>query len=306
MKAIDISQKYFFEYTLPLIKREFPSLVDRVAAGLAGEGSECLGLDDGISKDHDIEPACSIWLTDGDYERYSLPLHRALSDLPREYMGLEKQTSTPVGGARRGVMKSSDFYIRHLGTPYAPKEISHFLSLPSHALLAASNGKVFYDPLGEFTAVREELKKGYPRDVQLKKLSAKLLLMAQSGLYNFPRCKKRGDKGAFCLSLFEFVKNTISAVYLINNAYEPFYKWSLRMMEDLPALSSLKDPLTAILANADGASLKALEDITRKVCLEASKAAETEHIPDPEALAYLVNDKISDNNLRNEHILYAN
>ena len=101
---------------------------------------------------------------------------------------------------------------------------------------AAVNGEVFFDNYGEFTRIREELKKGYPEDVRLKKIAARLMKMAQSGQYNFPRCNKRKEYVASRLALSEFMSVSMSLVYLLNHAYRPYYKWVHRGLLDLPIL----------------------------------------------------------------------
>ena len=108
--------------------------------------------------------------------------------------------------------------------------------IPENALSTVTNGEVFFDNYGEFTRIREELKKGYPEDVRLKKIAARLMKMAQSGQYNFPRCNKRKEYVASRLALSEFMSVSMSLVYLLNHAYRPYYKWVHRGLLDLPIL----------------------------------------------------------------------
>ena len=68
IKGLELSKKYFEKVYLPIIKSEFPEILEKMAAGLAGEGSECFGFDDEISKDHDFGPSCCIWLDNNDFE----------------------------------------------------------------------------------------------------------------------------------------------------------------------------------------------------------------------------------------------
>ena len=55
--------------------------------------------------------------------------------------------------------------------------------------------------------------------------------MAQAGQYNYGRCMKRGDSQAAYLACAEFIKTAMSAVYLLNEAYMPYYKWIFRGAE---------------------------------------------------------------------------
>lgn len=293
MTGLETARVYYEELVLPMVQSEFPYLESRIAFGLAGEGSECLGFDDEISRDHDFSPSLCLWLTDEDYDKYGFALSRSYDRLSKS------RGDIPVGGARRGVLRTSDFYMKHIGTKNAPDTWQKWLSLPTHALATASNGEIFRDDMGEFSAVRGELLKGYPRDIQLKKLSAKLLLMAQSGLYNYPRCLNRGEVGGAAMSLYEFVKHSISAVYLINNKFEPFYKWAIRGISELSVLPHMGEKLTTILSGGGDCG-----KIQEEICSAVNKCGiVNEDIPDCEALAYMVNEEIKNEEIRNLHIL---
>ena len=77
MKGLEISEKFFYEYGLPMIEKEFSEYKDRIAAGLVGHGSECFGFDDEISTDHDFEPGFSLWITAEDERKFGFKLFRA-------------------------------------------------------------------------------------------------------------------------------------------------------------------------------------------------------------------------------------
>ena len=96
-----------------------------------------------------------------------------------------------VGGApEQGVLTIGAFFNRHLGSPEAPATWQQWLYTPEHAFAESTNGQVFLDGLGRFTAIRQAILKDMPKDVWLKKLAARTALAAQSGQYNFTRCLK--------------------------------------------------------------------------------------------------------------------
>lgn len=307
MKGLELAELYYKEHGAAMMEESFPRLVSRAAVGLSGEGSECLGFDDEVSRDHDFSPSFCIWLTDGDYEEYSFRLSRAYSALPREFHGVKRDGATPTGGARRGVMRTSDFYRKFLGSPSSPATAEHWLAIPEYALAAATSGKVFRDDLGEFSAVRETLLRGYPDDVKFKKAAAYFITAAQSGEYNYERCLAHGESGAAQLAIFTYVKNILAAIYLLNGRYMPFYKWAFRGAARLPVLSNLTDVLEFLISsgnepNEANAKRGIIGDVSRAVLTEAHRLGFTDGAASLEKAAYEANGKVSSPTLRNESV----
>ena len=94
MKGLELSELYYREYGEPMIREIFPGIEGRIAVGLCGEGSECLGFDDEVSSDHDFEPSFCMWLTDEDHEKFGFALSRAYSALPKSFMGYERSSAS--------------------------------------------------------------------------------------------------------------------------------------------------------------------------------------------------------------------
>ncbi len=309
MQGIEISRAFYEEYGKKMLEDEFCDVIERIAVGLVGEGSECLGFDDEVSRDHDFDAGFCLFITAEDERRFGFKLERAYAKLPKEFMGLKRSLLSPVGGNRHGVITVEDFYTRFLGTPYAPIDSVHWLKIPSVSLASASNGEVFRDDLGKFSEIREVLKKGYPEDVRRKKLAAHTVFMAQAGQYNFSRLLKRNEQGGAQLAVFEFVKHAISAIYLLNNSYEPFYKWAYRGLKELPILGNMGDALQYLTEtdnSKDNADTKyeVIEDIAGLIINEFMAQDLTKAIcGDLEKHAYSIVDGISDVNLRNMHIM---
>ncbi len=309
MQGLEIAREYYTRFGKPMLESAFAGELDRIAVGLVGEGSECLGFDDEISTDHDFEPGFCLFLTRADGEAFGFRLERAYAKLPKEFMGLRRSPLSPVGGNRHGVITVEDFYTRYLGTPSAPVSDRQWLYTPSYGLLAASNGEVFTDPLGAFSQVRQVLQKGYPEDVRRKKLAAHTVLMAQAGQYNYPRLIKRGENGAAQLALTEFVRHAISVIYLLNNRYEPFYKWVYRGMRTFPILGEV-EPALAGATELDNTPANVaykrdiIEDVGAMVIRELHRQGLTDgQGEDLERHAYVVQEGIQSQELRNLHIM---
>ena len=248
MKGIELSEQYYSRYGKPMLEQEFPELKDRVAAGLVGMGSECFGFDDEFSIDHDYGPSFCLWLTEQDYQVYGQALQEAYNRLPDEFMGVPGRFVTAQGEGRVGVLSIRRFYRNLLGMELpepeeTPLTEADWLRIPEEALATATNGRVFEDPLGVFSARRTQLLSYYPDSVWKKKLAQCAALMAQSGQYNYGRAMRRGEYIAAELALSEFIRQSMAMVYLLNRRYAPFYKWMHRGMKELTVLSEVGDML---------------------------------------------------------------
>ena len=236
VKGLDLCRAYFKEIGYPLLEKEFANFLPRMAAGLIGEGSECYGFDDEISRDHDFGPSFQIYIPKEDMPVYGERLKHRLLTLPKTFQGFGARIESQYGDGRVGVFAIEDFYRKFIAAEGVPETLSHWRQIPENALSTVTNGEVFFDNYGKFTQIRKELQKGYPEDIRLKKIAARLMKMAQSGQYNFPRCNKRKEYVAAHLALSEFMSVSMSLVYLLNHAYRPYYKWVHRGLKAMPVL----------------------------------------------------------------------
>lgn len=231
MRGLALAEEYYCRVGLPALEKEFSQEIDRMAFGLAGEGSECFGYDDEISRDHDWGAGFCIWLTDEDYERFGLRLAKAYNRLPNE--GYPVRRISPQGGERVGVIRTSHFFYRYLGVCAPPEDAVKWLQIPEAGLALVTNGRVFRDDMGEFSRIRQGFIEGYPYNVFMKKLAAKLTKAARAGQYQLPRCQKREDKVASLLALADFLNAAMGTCYLLEGRYMPYFKWRRRGLEDM-------------------------------------------------------------------------
>ena len=264
LKALERCRAYYEQYGKPMLA-QFPDLQGHYAAGLVGEGSECFGYDDVISTDHDYFPRFFIWLDDEAYEKYGEALQAAYQKLPKRWdcclfdadtknrqsgdapeadvIADMETVMTPEAAGRCGVCRTKDFYHRLLGRENTPESIYDWISLQETRLATATNGEVFEDCGGGFTAQRRAYLSYFPEDVRRKKLASRLRRMAQTGQYQYARCMQRGEYVAAHMALSEFIQNTGSCCFLLAGQYMPYFKWMHRKMRELPVLSAVADKL---------------------------------------------------------------
>ena len=333
MTGLEISKAYYKEFGEPMLQEKFPELLPHIAVGVFGSGSECFGFDDEVSRDHDFDPGFMILLPGEDIvdRKAEFALERAYAALPKEFMGVVRPALSPVGGNRRGVIRMDEFFREKIGAVYdavsgaadaadasaaagtvnaAANSAAAWLATPSFALAEAVNGEVFFDGSGRVSKIREAIS-FYPDDVFKKKLAGHLLLMAQAGQYNYARCITHGENGAAQLAAIEFARNAMSAIFLLNRSYEPFYKWSFRALRGLERLSLNAELLEYLITTDNEGDLArdkydVIEGIAADIIDELIDQGLTKaNCGDLEKHAYSVNDGIQDAGLRNLHVLAA-
>ncbi len=308
IKGLELSKKYFEEVYLPVIKIEFPEVFEKMAAGLAGEGSECFGFDDEISQDHDFGPSCCIWLSSEDYEKYGLNLQKRLNELPKEFLGFRALNVSEFGDGRRGVLNMEDWFFKFLGDVKAPDNLYDWRLIPEELLATAVNGEIFMDNSGQFTKIRNDLEKYFPEDIRLNKIATRCMKMAQSGQYNYLRCMKRNEIVAARLAETEFINETIHMIFLLNKKYKLFYKWMPRALKNLKILGEktyfLIEELVKLPTGAVNRTFQIIEEISANVISEMKNQ---DIVPRQLTSDFLqdygpfVQNKIEDEKLRNWH-----
>lgn len=312
MKGLELSEKFYYEYGQKMITEAFGDIEMYLAAGLVGSGSECFGFDDELSRDHDFEPGFCIFIPDESLidSRKEFALERAYAKLPKEFMGYKRSLLNPAGGNRHGVIKISDFFEAKTGDKNGDIPLLRWFDIPEQFLYEATNGKIFFDNYGLITDIRKKLSY-LPEDIRLKKLAGNLVLMAQSGQYNYGRCIKRGETAASQLAIGEFVNASLRMIFLLNKKYIPYYKWTFRALEELSVLNNLYGDFEYLLSspNTCGEEIKKIqliEKISGKIIDELSSQGISGITScDIEKHAYCTNDRIKNNEIRNLNILYG-
>ena len=312
MNGMELARKYYETYGAKMIHEQFSEYEEIIAVGLTGSGSECYGFDDDISRDHDFEPGFCMFIPGEDIvdRRTAFLMERAYAKLPAAFEGYSRTKIGPVGGKRHGVIRIDDYFQDKIGCTAEKMSMDQWLTLPESALAEATNGEIFRDDAELMTDIRKMLKR-IPEDARKKRLAGHLLMMAQSGQYNYKRCLEHGETGAAQMAVYEFAKHMMAGWFLLKGAYMPYYKWCFRALRQLPAGKRISEDMEWLISTGNGkeaAKEKAerIESAAELIIQELEEQKLTRAVcGDLEKHAYSVNDGIGDGYIRNLNIFYC-
>jgi len=310
MNGLQLSEKYFFKIGLKMLQEKFPDYINRIAAGLVGEGSECYGFDDEISRDHDWGPGFCLWLASEDYSIIGTHLQIEYDRLPKDFEGYPARVTTPLSNQRVGIFEIYSFFKQFTGLDHLPHTLLEWQRIPEQYLAKATNGKVFLDPLGLFSKIRNDFFAYYPEDIRLKKIAARCMSAGQSGQYNFSRSLQRKEYVAAHYALSQFIRDSISLIFLLNRRYKPFYKWMHRSLIDLPILGMVLYPIYENIVISDIKnnglgfichqieliSIRIIEELIKQDLSDIASDFLCDHGP-------IVQNKVKDSTLRSLHVM---
>lgn len=245
MNGITEKNRRFYESRVAgMIREKFSEYEERIAVGIAGEGSDCFGYDDEISRDHDFGTGVCLWLTDEDMARFGSPLSAAYNELVDS---AERAYYTDRLRERRGVMTIRGFYSNvlniRIGTENAILTEDQWYLLDHSCLKTATNGEIFRDDLGVFTAFREYLLGYYPDRVWRRRIAEQLHEYASAFQVNYARCMTRGDTVAAELCRARGISAAMELFFLLKREYPPYYKWTFRALGELDREGTISSKL---------------------------------------------------------------
>lgn len=240
--GLEMSKIFYTEYGKPMIDMEFGSYKNSMAFGLVGQGSECFGYDDEISRDHDFAPGFCIWIPQslkdemGQKIQHSydiLPINDFLISHKDEFnLNLRDVFMTGARANRIGVHSIEEFFFEHTGITHEPETFEDWTKAHPMFISEVVNGEVYEDNLGEFSKIRNKWMSFYPEDILKKKVAANCAMSAKTGQFNYKRSLDRKDLYSAYNCCVEFIKKISATLYLLNNKYIPYYKWVFRGMDD--------------------------------------------------------------------------
>ncbi|MBT3344511.1 MAG: DUF4037 domain-containing protein [Gemmatimonadetes bacterium] len=251
MGILETSQTFFQQIVQPLLHRHFPGDVDQMACGFLGYGSECLEMDDELSRDHHWGLRVDILMPASVHARIgSKILDQVVPELPDEFGGVSLRDGHVAG---HGIAPESlpAFLSRTIGLTRAPTSNAEWLDIPEVDIIHVINGQIWHDPSGELTHIRQAFEAYYPEPVWLRRISHWCRYASGMGLYALNRAVLRGNEVYAWTAFSRCLKWSIELAFLLNRTYFPYDKWLYPFFQRLPHLANRMDPLISEAVKAD-------------------------------------------------------
>jgi Domain of unknown function (DUF4037) len=245
LPGAELARQFHADVVGPLLARAMPRL--RYAAGRLGSGSDVLGFDDAMSRDHDW--GCRLTLLVDQPDRAAVPqvsqlLERELPDSYRGYPVRFPLSWSPSLSHNVDVATVAGFAAGQLGIdPTAGLSVLDWLILTGQSVLEVTAGPVFADRTAELARVRAALR-WYPPDVERYVLAAGWQRISQE-LPFVGRTAGHGDELGSRLLSARLAGDLMWLAFALSRRWPPYSKWRGRAFQALPLAADLAGPLTA-------------------------------------------------------------
>lgn len=243
-----LSRKYYDEVVGPAVAARWPGLPH--AAGRLGSGSDVLGFDDDLSRDHDWGLRLNLLVPPDVAEQVDAHLDQVLPDRYGGHPTRFATTWDPRVRHRVQVEDVSTFVVSRTGvTPSGSPSVAEWLTLTGQTVLEVTAGPVFVDTAGELTEVRESLA-WYPDDLWTYVVATDWARIAQE-LPFVGRAADSGDDLGSRVIASRLVGVTMHLAHLLERRWPPYAKWLGTSLSRLPNAGTTVAPLARALDARD-------------------------------------------------------
>jgi Domain of unknown function (DUF4037) len=267
----ELARQFHADVVQPLLAESMPRL--RYAAGRLGSGSDVLGLDDEMSRDHDW--GCRLTLLVDGPDRDAVPQISGLleRELPESYRGFPVRfpvTWDPSISHKIEVATVASFATSRLGVdPTGEMPVVDWLVLTGQSVLEVTAGPIFVDRTAELAPARARLR-WYPPDVERYVLAAGWQRLSQQ-MPMVGRTAGCGDELGSRLLSAQLAGDLIWLAFALSRQWQPYAKWRGAAFHTLAVAADLAGPLAAATAAHWRARESGLADAC-EVLLSAQRA----------------------------------
>lgn len=246
--GLDIAKDYWSNWGRPWLASRYPDLLASIGVGLFS-GSDVLGADDALSRDHGWGPRFDVFRIDENAISNKSLQSEMKAAAPEEWDGFQSRFQfTPSVN----VYDAFQYFGNLFGSrrlPESPRDwicCEHALpSLESH-LYYVRHGVVFHDPMGMLADMQARLHT-YPQDIWLLRMAQLCFDIAHYGEYNFCwRLTKRKDPVAAAMAIGNFQKAVMTLALVMDHDYAPYWKWLHHVFRSRKIAAHLDEHLVAM------------------------------------------------------------
>jgi len=257
MQGIELSRRFHDEIVRPWLGEVAPGLP--YAAAIIGYGSELLGFDDELSRDHNWGPRVRIVLTQELFEKEAQRLVSAFSAAaPESFLGepigWRNRPHPPAGGEgavgtyEHGLeVHTLEAVLEQLLAVRLVEGLTamQWLGFPEQRLLAFTAGAVFHDVDGRLTQARKRLTY-LPDDVWHYKIACQWRRIAEEQAF-VGRTGQVGDDLGSRVVAARLVRDVMRMAFLLERRYAPYPKWFGSGFARLPIAGVLSPHLDRVI-----------------------------------------------------------
>lgn len=259
--GLQLSQAFYWEAIRPILEAQFPNLPH--SAALLGYGSDVIGMDTPVSRDHGWGPRLILFLAPDNFAAIQPKVHEALrQNLPVRFRGYSTNYGVPDpddNGVRPvreietgpvehmvAIHSLASFWQQELGVdPDQPLDPADWLTFAEHRLLSVTRGQVYYDGLG-LEDVRQRFAY-YPHEVWLYLLAAQWSLISQEEAF-VGRTSSVSDELGSRVIAGRQVERLMRLCFLMEKRYPPYSKWFGTAFQQLDCQAGMGPLLENVIA----------------------------------------------------------
>jgi Domain of unknown function (DUF4037) len=241
----ELARQFYDGVVGPLLTGAMPGL--RYAAGRLGSGSDVLGFDDEISRDHDW--GCRLTLLVDEADRAAIPQVSMVleRELPKSYRGYPVRFPVTWDSSfthKVEIATVAGFATSRLGVdPTRELSVSDWLILTGQSVLEVTAGPVFVDRTDELAQVHARLN-WHPADIERyvlaagwKRISREMPMVGRTAEY--------GDEISSRVLSTRLADNLMLLAFTLSREWPPYPKWRGTAFRRLPVAADLAGLLTA-------------------------------------------------------------
>jgi len=280
MSGGELSRQFHADVVAPLLAEAMPRL--GYAAGRLGTGSDVLGFDDAMSRDHDW--GCRLTLLVDEPDRDAVPqiiglLERGLPESYRGYPVRFPVSWNPALTHKVEVATVAGFAVSRLGVdPARGLSVLDWLVLTGQSVLEVTAGPLFADRTAQLAHVRTALR-WYPPDIERYVLAAGWQRLSEE-MPMVGRTADRGDEFGSRLLSARLADDLMWLAFAVSRQWPPYPKWRGTAFGALDLAADLARPLAAAATAPDW---HGREDGLAQACEVLLSAQRARGLPAPAA-----------------------